>query len=242
MYDRARELQVPFMAGSSLAVTFRDPEIAVPMGCQIEAAVSVGYSGLDIYGAHALECFQCLVERRLGAETGVKWVQCLERDAAWNAVDNGIVSKNVLEAALAALGVGPERHDEMRRSERSTLFLFQYLDGLVGAVFMLPDFVGGNAVALKLKGQNGLLATRFEDRPQPRHPHFAYLLKGIERMIHTGVPSYPIERTLLTSGILDRALTSRVRKQEKLTTPELAIRYQPADYPHAPKPDLASDP
>jgi hypothetical protein len=242
MYYRARELRVPFMAGSSLAVTFRDPEINVPLGCDIESAVGIGYSGLDIYGAHALECFQCLVERRRGAETGVKWVQCLDGDAAWKAVDGGAVRKDVLEAALAALGVGPERHDELRRSERSTLFLFQYHDGLFGAVFMLPDFVGGNAVALKLKGQNVLLATRFEERPQPRHPHFAYLLKGIERMIHTGVPSYPIERTLLTSGILDRALTSRVRKQEKLTTPELAIRYQPVDYPHAPQPDLATDP
>jgi hypothetical protein len=242
MYDRARALKVPFMAGSSLTVTFRDPEITVPTDCDIEAAVGIGYSGLDIYGAHALECFQCLVERRRGAETGVKWVQCLENAAAWKAVDNALVPKDVLQAALAAVGVTPERHAELRRGEHTTLFLFQYHDGLLGAVFMLPDSVGGTSVALKLKGQERLLATRFEERLQPRHPHFAYLLKGIERMFHTGRPSYPVERTLLTSGILDRALTSRIQKQEKLTTPELAIRYQPVDYPHAPEPDLASTP
>ena len=239
MYDRAREMKVPFMAGSSLAVTFRDPEIVVPMGCEIEAAVGIGYSGLDIYGSHALESFQCLVERRSGAETGVNWVQFLQGDAMWKTIDDGMVSKEAFDAALA---LTDSPRVGVRQADQAALFLFQYNDGLLGAVIMLPGFAKATSVALKLKGQGRVLATRFEERPEPRHPHFAYLLKGIERMIHTGRPSYPVERTLLTSGILDRVLTSRVQKQEKLMTPELAIRYQPADYPHAPQPDLASEP
>lgn len=239
MYDRARQMQVPFMAGSSLVVTFRDPPINVPMGCDIEAAVGVGYSGLDIYGAHALDCYQCLVERRRGAEMGVRWVQCLQGKEMWKTIDDGLVPKDVFEAALARVAPKPEG---VRRSEQAALFLFQYQDGLQGAVFMLPGFASGISAALKLKGQKGILATRFEERPQPRHPHFAYLLKGIERMMHTGRPSYPVERTLLSSGILDRALTSRWQKHERLLTPELAIRYQPVDYPHAPRPALDSDP
>ena len=235
MYDRAKEMKIPFMAGSSLTVTYRDPDLTVPMNSEIEAAVGIGYSGLDIYGSHALECFQCLVERRKGAETGVKWVQFRQGADMWKAIDDGTVSKSAFEAALALVAPRPDR---VRESDQASLFLFQYNDGLMGAVFMLPGFATGSSVALKLKGQNSLLATRFEERPEPRHPHFAYLLKGIEKMIHTGTPSYPVERTLLTSGILDRALTSRVQKSEKLMTPELAIRYQPADYPHAPLPEL----
>jgi hypothetical protein len=239
MYDRAKEMHVPFMAGSSLTVTYRDPELTVPMNSPIEAAVGIGYSGLDIYGSHALECFQCMVERRQGAETGVKWVQFLQGTAMWKAVDDGVVSKEVFDGALALVALRPDR---VRESDQAALFLFQYHDGLIGAVFMLPGFATGSSVALKLKGQSRVLATRFEERTEPRHPHFAYLLKGIERMIHTGRPSYPVERTLLTSGILDRTLTSRVQKHEKLMTPELAIKYQPVDYPHAPQPDLTSDP
>lgn len=242
MYDYAQEMEIPFMAGSSLVTTFRDPEINIPLGSEIEGIVGIGYSGLDIYGAHALECFQSLAERRRGAETGVKWVQCLPADAMWKAVDEGLVRKDLLDAALAALAVTPQQREELRKDRDSVLFLFQYADGLLGSIFMLPDLVGGNAIALKLKGEPRLLATRFEERTEPSYPHFAYLLKAIEKMVHSGRVSYPVERTLLTSGILDRALTSRFQKHEKLLTPELAIRYRPVDYPHAPAPKLESDP
>lgn len=239
MHDRAVELNVPFMAGSSMAVGERTPEISIPMGAEIEMAVGMGYSGLDIYGSHALEFFQCHVERRRGAETGVRWVQCLEGDAVWKTIDEGIVPQHLFDAAFAAV---PYTKENARDDKQAALFQFEYNDGFRGFVFMLPEAAAGTSIAIQLKGQSELLATRFDEKAEPRHPHFAWLLKGIERMFHSGRPSYPVERTLLTSGILDRALTSRFRKHEKLMTPELAIRYQPVDYPHAPWPSLDSDP
>jgi hypothetical protein len=239
MYDQAVKLKVPFMAGSSLQVGFRSPEIVVPMGSDIEAAVGIGYSGLDVYASHALACYQTLVQRRRNAEKGVKSVQFLQGSAMWNLVDSGRIAKEVLQSAFDV--VPKTGRGQMRQDEQAALILFEYQDGFLGAQFMF-QCVQRTSVAVKLRGEGKPFATSFEERPEPRHPHFAYLVKAIERMIHTGRPTYPVEQTLLTGGILDRALHSRAKQSTKLNTPELAIAYQPVDYPHAPRPDLLAPP
>lgn len=237
MYDRATDLNVPFMSASSLPVAFRSHPFEIPMGSEIEAAVGIGYSGLDIYGFHALECYQALVERRRNAEQGVRWVRCLEEEAVWQAVDEGWVAPDVMDAAYNVI---PTLKQNIREDREPVLFQFEYTDGFRGALFMLST-ARLTGVAVKLRGQKPM-ATGFEERTDPRYPHFAYLLKAIETMIHTGRPTYPVERTLLTGGILDRALTSKFSGSSRLETPELEIAYSPVDYPHAPHPDLLAAP
>ena len=97
MYERARELGAPFMAGSSIPVIERIPELEHEAGTHIEEALSLGYfhsyvNGLDSYGFHGLEGLQCMVERRDGGETGIRAVQCLEGDAVWEAATGGAVA------------------------------------------------------------------------------------------------------------------------------------------------------
>ena len=237
MYDRAVEMKVPFMAASSLPVGYRSHPFDLPLGSEIESAVGIGYGPLDVYGFHALEAYQALVERRKNAERGVKWVRCLEGKEAWQAVDEGWVAADVMDAVYEAI---PKSKKNIREDDKAVLFQFEYTDGFRGAQFMLPS-AGLTGVGVKLKGQKPV-ATGFEERVEPRYPHFAFLLKAIETMIHTGKPTYPVERTLLTSGILDRALHSKFDNGRKLDTPELAIAYTPAAYPHAPHPDLLAAP
>src|SRR5207249_3777984 len=89
MVDTARELRIPFMAGSSLPLTWRRPPLEYEIGVELEEALVAGFGGLNSYGFHALETLQCMVERRgcpLGdGETGVEAVQCLSGPAVWEA-------------------------------------------------------------------------------------------------------------------------------------------------------------
>jgi hypothetical protein len=238
MYDRTRQLRMPFMAGSSLPVGFRGQAIDLPLGSSIEAAVGIGYGGLEAYGFHALEFYQWHVERRRGAERGVKRVRFLEGPEMWRAIDDGFVSKRAFDAAFAA--VPKSGQPDPRKDEKAGLYLFEYLDGFQGAVFHL-GCARGTAVGLTVAGQPEPLAATFDERSEPRYPHFAYLLKAIEAMMHSGRPAYPVERTLLTSGILDRGLNSRAQHGRWLDTPELSIAYDPVDYPYGQRVDLLAE-
>ena len=48
----------------------------------------------------------------------------------------------------------------------------------------------------------------------------------MERMIATGQPPYPVERTLLTTGLTAAGIESLWLGQKPLNTPHLAIQYQ----------------
>src|SRR5262249_29858259 len=81
MYDTARHLKIPFLAGSSVPVAWRSPALTLKKGSVLTGAMALGYGGLESYGFHALEGLQCMVERRKGGETGVEQVQAVTGDA-----------------------------------------------------------------------------------------------------------------------------------------------------------------
>ena len=226
MHERARALGVPFMAGSSLPLAWRKPWLEHPIGAQIQEAVAVGYSGLDIYGFHTLETLQCMVERRRGAECGVAEVTCLEGQAVWDAAANGQWSRELAAAAWATIESrqpGPiEEH-----CPNPALFLVTYRDGFRGAALLLTGYVEGLAYAARVDDE--VVATEFYLAEGPPYAHFSYLSLNIEEMFVTGKASYPIERTLLTTGILEAALDSRHRGHVPVETPHLAVTYEPVE-------------
>ena len=228
----SRELRFPMLAGSSVPVAYRQPAIDAPFGGSYKHAVAISYSGLDIYGFHVLEALQCMVERRKGGETGVRAVQCLENQECWNYIESNAWVKRLFEAALTRSNT--RKPGEMTQLVKSpAVFVIDYSDGLSAAAFLMTGMLEDFTVALEVDGQSSPIATLMDLQNYRPHHHFGCLVKNIEVLFETGKAPYPVERTLMTSGMLDFALESRIRGHRKLETPELAkVRYQPSSASH----------
>src|ERR1041385_3329780 len=165
MVDASRSLKFPMLAGSSLPVTLRLPDIELPLGAEIEDALMVGVGGSDPMDFHALEGLQCMVERRKGGETGVKAVQMVQGDDVWKAGDSGRYSKELLTAALSRsdtpLGLTEtdgRTQDLVANGELPKLaknpaaYFIEYRDGLKATVLMLNGAVKDFTFAARPKG------------------------------------------------------------------------------------------
>jgi hypothetical protein len=234
MVDASHRLRFPMLGGSSLPVTWRLPELELPLGCDIEEALMVGEGTSDPMDFHALEGLQCMVERRGRGETGVRAVEMIEGDAVWAAGEEGRWSKDLLISALSRsdtpLGTGEteSRPEDLVSSgqlskivENPAAYFIEYRDGLRAALLMLNGGLKDFNFAARLKRVSAIRSAQFLLTPNPNVTYSACLVHGIERMFETGVAPYPIERTLLVSGILESCLTSKVQNHTLLETPHL---------------------
>ncbi|MBN9122566.1 MAG: hypothetical protein J0I06_26035 [Planctomycetes bacterium] len=237
MYDRARKLFVPLLAGSSVPVTWRKPNVVLPKGCELVGAVQIGYGPFEGYGFHALEGLQCMVERRKGAETGVKAVTCHTGKAMWDALDAHPWTKPLVEGALAlatAHANGDVRAITAKTADAGT-FEVEYRDGFRAFVLIPNGWVHENdgspfIFAGQRKGADKPDICQFYLQQPDPFAHFAELTKAIESLVTTGHAPYPVERTLLTTGVLDAAMTSRHEKGKRQETSHLAIAYKPTEW------------
>src|SRR2546427_13231511 len=112
----------------------------------------------------------------------------------------------------------------IRRPPRSTLFpyttLFRSMNGLV------EDF----NFAARLDGRAQPFSTQMYLPMPPGRASlanfFSPLVNNVEKMFLSGRPTYPVERTLLTTGLTAAGVESLFRKA-RYETPHLQIGYQP---------------
>ncbi|MCB1022400.1 MAG: hypothetical protein H6509_15515 [Bryobacterales bacterium] len=242
MYDQSKELGFAFMAGSSLPVTWRTPPLEMPLGAKVREAVSVAYGGVDSYDFHAIETIQCMAERRGKGEVGVKWVQSYRGDNFWKAFDEKLWSHELMNAAMTrSHNLKPSREgfndifptpDDIKRMVKDPIaYHYEHEDGLRSTMLLLGGLIDDFNFAAHVDGMRTPLSTQMYLPMPPRRTtlasFFSPLVNNVEKMFLTGKPTYPVERTLLTTGLTAAGVESLFRDEKRYETPHLAIEYKP---------------
>jgi hypothetical protein len=224
MYDQSRELAFPFLAGSSVPVAWRRPELELPAGAPIRRAVAAASGPTESYGFHALEMLQCMAERRRSGETGVSAVRCIEGPEVWEWTSANSWAAPLLEAAVARSET--RKPGELRDNvKKPVLFVLEYKDGFQGAVYLLNGHLTDFNLACDVEGRREPAAALFWLQRERPHSHFSGLVHWIEEMIVTKKAPYPVERTLLVTGMLSALMESAWKGHVRQATPHLELSY-----------------
>ncbi len=238
MVDDSKRLNFPFLAGSSLPVTWRLPSIDMPHNADLKESVCVAYGGVDSYDFHAYETAQCMSERRRGGEVGISQVHALKGDALWTALEAGdrATTRDLFVSALTCShnlpvegGFPTDRvtYEWAKKALPDTLGVFvQHRDGFRSAIFLtaIRDFNYAG-----LLGNGEVVACQMY-LPMPTHgsttaDFFNPLTRHIEDTVLNGKAPYPVERTLLTSGMVIAGVDSLHAGQKPIDTPQMAVAY-----------------
>ncbi|MFP6864437.1 MAG: hypothetical protein VCA35_00740, partial [Roseibacillus sp.] len=239
MVADSKRLGFPFFAGSSLPVTRRLPAIDLPHGTPLKESVCVAYGGVDSYDIHALETAQCMSERRKGGEVGIESVLALRDEAMWKhlAEPDRRDTRRLMISALTRSHNLPVETGYY--SDRITFkwarakfpgavgYFIKHLDGFHTSMFLvgIQDFNYAG-----LRADNGEIISTQMYLPMPSHgsstaDFFHPLTRHIENTVITGRVPYPVERTLLTSGMVIAGVESLHRGGVLVKTPEMKVRY-----------------
>jgi hypothetical protein len=231
MYDTARKLGIPFMAGSSVPLAERKPPFELRAGTAIEEAISIHGGPVESYDFHAIEVLQSIVEARKGGETGISSVEFLEGEALRRAAAEGHFSRDLAEAAMAnELGKTLPLFDQVPgEPAQPHAVLLRYKDGLKATILKIGASSTRWNFACRVKDDPKPQVTRFYVGPWNNRNLFKALSHAIQYcFIHKESP-YPIERTLLATGVLDAEMYSR-RDRKAIATPQLEFAYAARDF------------
>jgi hypothetical protein len=230
MYDTCQKYRIPFMAGSSVPLAQRRPAFEMPANCVVEEAVSIHGGPFEIYDFHGLEVLQAFLESRKGGETGITNVEFLPRAALLQAAQKGRWSLDLARAAMR-VEFGDKVPDITRpiNGIEPWGILLTYRDGTKASVLKLGFSATRWNFACKLAGERQPRATGHYVGPWRNRCLFMALSNAIQHFFVRRESPYPVERTLLTTGALEAAVSSRAAG-DSIETPHLNIAYQPRDF------------
>jgi hypothetical protein len=230
MYDTCQRHHIPFMASSSVPLSQRRPPLELPANCVVDEAISIHGGSLESYDFHAIEVLLAQLEARRGGETGVTHVEFLHGEALFQAARQGHWSLNLARMALRA-ELGDPVPDITRPIDNVPAhgILLTFRDGSKGTVLKLGSSMTRWNFACQVRGEGRPRATSHYVGPWRNRCLFMALAHAIQRFFVTRTAPYPVERTLLATGIVEAAVRSRAAGRP-LATPHLDIAYAARDF------------
>ena len=247
----ARSRQIALLAGTPLGMTWRLPEVDLPLNTplaealivvQLEAATTQASppspsATLASAELHALEGLLPVIERRRGGEAGIRAIRFVEGKELWRAGDRGVWSWSLLSAALSRSHspqgdavidartqdlVGLGLVPKLARNPRG--WLLEHRDGLRSALLVLDGVVADFNFAVR--GQDGsVTSAQILRAPPPAEHHFSRLAAVIEQFFQSGQSPWPVDRNVLIAALLETFRRPRSLTGNRIETPELNIPY-----------------
>ncbi|MBU6174298.1 MAG: hypothetical protein KGQ60_10870, partial [Planctomycetes bacterium] len=203
-------------------------------------SVCVCYGRVDSYDIHGLETAQCMSERRLGGEVGVKKVIGLRNENLWSTLraEQYKETRRLIVSALTrshnlpvetGYPSAPITFDWAEKTlTKATGYILEHRDGFRTTMILAPirDFNYAG-----LRSDNGEIVSCQMYLPMPTHgsttaDFFNPLANHIETLVLEGKTPYPVERTLLTSGMVIAGVESLFQGSKEIETPELDVPYK----------------
>ena len=126
--------------------------------------------------------------------------------------------------------VGQEAELEQLVKNPAAYFI-EYNGGFRATLLMLNGAVGDYTFAARVTGMPDVQSVQFQLPPNPNVTYSACLMSKVEEMIVTGRAPFPVERTLLVSGMLEQCLESRINGHRRIVTPQLNVAYRAPEEP-----------
>jgi len=239
MVEDSKRLGFPFLAGSSLPVTWRMPSIDMPIDTPLKESVCVCYGRPDSYDFHGLETAQCMSERRKGGEVGISRVAALRGENLWQTLrmEKYKDTRRLIAAALTrshnlpvdtGYPTAPVTVEWAEKALTDSIgYLIEHRDGFKTTMLMSPirDFNYAG-----LRADNDEIVSCQMYLPMPTHgsstaDFFNPLARHIETLVIENQSPYPVQRTLLTSGMVIAGVDSLFQESKVIETPEMSVQY-----------------
>lgn len=215
----AKRREVALMAGSVLPYAPLDRP--VPSG-KVAVAIVIASTPYWAFAFHAAELLQGFVERRGPRETGVSTIREVDF-AFWSLPDRdrwgGRLFDTLLASATTRLPTTPGDF-----GPGSTVLLIQYVDGTRAVLALLFRAFSDKEYLLGAQYQDGTMSTGGLVLRGAPFDYFGYLVHALAEFYTTQQAPIPVERALLTTGIV--LLGQQAHERGGLvSSPSLAISY-----------------